>query len=352
MLEPAAYFTYLRSRAEKEALQETLFLRAGGKRIRLRFFGIRPTPVMRTNLSLLIDRDSAPEETPEEEVFVFADDLAELAEKSMVPSERQRHTYYRTADWQILYPGITERLAARDNRGRTTFVAFVKGGEIPVTYLNKPFVNELQWWLLDRFFVVHGAAVGAGDGGALILGKSGSGKSTLALAGLPLGMTYAADDYVLVNREGPVCAHPIFSAGYLTPYAMDKMPFFRPHVLAYAPTKNKYLTDLSAWQGQFAEALPLSVIIYPNLCGAESPRIARAKEVPLYVEALTSTARQIKSMHRFADAFMPLFMRFKDLPAYTMDLTADPLVNAGYLRDFLAGMAGGEMGDSPKEEEP
>ena len=37
MLEPAAYFTYLRSRAEKEALQETLFLRTGGKRIRLTF---------------------------------------------------------------------------------------------------------------------------------------------------------------------------------------------------------------------------------------------------------------------------------------------------------------------------
>jgi hypothetical protein len=49
---------------------------------------------------------------------------------------------------------------------------------------------------------LHGACVGRGDGGILLVGASGSGKSTLVLHCLLSGLDFLAEDSVLVNPEG------------------------------------------------------------------------------------------------------------------------------------------------------
>jgi hypothetical protein len=46
---------------------------------------------------------------------------------------------------------------------------------------------------------LHAACVGVGRAGALVLGASGTGKSTLALASLAAGLTFLAEDSVLVS---------------------------------------------------------------------------------------------------------------------------------------------------------
>lgn len=357
MRETDAYFRFLAQRAQRHAGSGTVLrITVCGYRVRLVFAGLVPPDLMKRSLGWLTDREGGEaeetadvredekadeaacvreDEETDETVYIWEDDLALLKRESMIPEEKQSRKYHRTETFDILFPGMTQRLAVRDSRSRVTWVCFAEGGGIPWSYMNKPFVNELQWWLRDRFFLLHGGMAGTGGTGALILGPSGAGKSTLAMACLSAGMDYAAEDYVLISKTGGLAAEPVFQTGYLTPYSLEKLPDLTPYVLQYAEEKGKYLLDLQAFRNRFRSMRP-EMIVYPHPCGCASPAFVRAQSVPSFMAALTSTARQIKSQQFFTDAFMGIFHRLKDLPAYEMRLTEDPLKNADALKQFLS----------------
>ena len=54
----------------------------------------------------------------------------------------------------------------------------------------------------QRLVPLHAACVGAAGGAALLLGASGAGKSTLVLHALQAGLTFLAEDSVLVEPRG------------------------------------------------------------------------------------------------------------------------------------------------------
>jgi len=54
----------------------------------------------------------------------------------------------------------------------------------------------------QRLVPLHGACIGKGEHGVLLMGASGSGKSTLALHALLRGLDFLAEDSVLVNSRG------------------------------------------------------------------------------------------------------------------------------------------------------
>ncbi len=344
MRDPASFYSLLCERAEQIPGDRTdLRLLLRGYPVKIRFYGITPTDTMLENLRLLlpgpgeagIPGAAGPEEVPSETVSVFEDDLAFLCAESMLPENCHTRPYHRTGEYRILYPGMTRRLAVRDENTRRTWVVFERGGAFPVSYINKPFVNEIQWWLGDRFFLLHGAGTGCGGRGALILGGSGAGKSTLALSCLRYGMDYLADDYVLVSGDGPVRGYPLFNTGYLTPRSLEMLPALRDDVLFYSEEKGKSLISLTPRHAQIRPGMPLSVIIYPRIGDGEEPSVRRSGSVKPFVEALTSTAKQIKYRHFFKDSFMTLFSRLSSLPTYEMTQCGDPSKNAEALRRFL-----------------
>ena len=326
------FFTYLESRIDHTEAEEFMWLNIYGYKVKLIFAGLKPDPVMIHNLGLFTVDEC---DHCDERVYLWEDDLDTVMQESVREEYHWKWGYQMNEDYHVRKPGITRRLAARDNHAHITYLCFDHGSIWPIVYLNKPFVNEMQWWLWDRFFLLHGAAVGMNGKGALITSPSGKGKSTLALACLLEGTEYAAEDYVLIAREGSPRAYPIFRTGYLVPKSLDMLAELKAHVLLYAESKNKYLIDLSPYQDQFREGLELKMIIYPHICDIEEPEIVPARDARPFVSSLTSTVRQIKSQQKFAPAFFALFARLNSLAGYEMRLCHEPRKNAEYLKHFL-----------------
>ncbi len=322
--------------------REELRLRLGGRSIRIAFAGVQVSALMKLNLSLLLD-PSPKRDEPDETVFVWKDDLDALRALCMIPPSNQGKKYQSTADYEICFPGMANRLSVRDKNTGISYVCFERNEDLPRAYFNKPFVNEMQWWIQDRAFILHGAEIGFAGKGALILGPSGSGKSTLALAGLLEGMDYVAEDYLLIDREGPIVGRPIFATGYLLEESLDMLPELKEHRLHYCEVTKKTLLDLSYRKEQFREnGLLAELILFPTLCGAAEPLILPMEEGPLLVGALASTAKQIRAYGSFAESFSILFERFRGMKNYELRLTNDPAKNALALKAFMKSYHRGE----------
>lgn len=335
MSSAAEFFEFLDEHAAAAGAGETIWLGVQGYVVRMTFCGLELPRAMRINLSYLL---TEPRERADETVLVWEDELDELMARSMVPeSERYIH-YHQTDEWHVLLPGVVRRMGVRDSVGHRTYVCFQRGSGLPEAYVNKPFVNELQWWLWDDYLLLHGACVGVEGRGALITAPSGKGKSTLALAGLAHGMSYVAEDYVLVSRNGPAVAHPLLSTAYVTPQTLDMLPQLKQDILLYVDWRNKYLVDLSRHEGSFVDELPLDAMIYPVVSDVPEPTIVPAHTVKPFIAALTTTAKQIKSREDFSQSFRALFLRMKTIPAYEMRLTRDLAANARALEAFLRGL--------------
>lgn len=84
-----------------------------------------------------------------------------------------------------------------DPADRRGFFQLPAGAPLPAWSLAHPMLKLLHAWLRGRGVqVVHGAVVGAGGRGLLIVGRGGAGKSTLAVRGALAGLDYLGDDYV------------------------------------------------------------------------------------------------------------------------------------------------------------
>ncbi|MGB0514036.1 MAG: hypothetical protein ACPGJE_04245, partial [Wenzhouxiangellaceae bacterium] len=58
-----------------------------------------------------------------------------------------------------------------------------------------------QQWARTGRMMVHGACLGAGDRGVLVLGRKASGKSVLCLAALTAGLRVVSDDWLLLGCD-------------------------------------------------------------------------------------------------------------------------------------------------------
>ena len=335
------YIDYLQGRALRTAPQAEIWLSVRSYIVKMVFLGISPTDIMRLNLNYLT---TTPKETADETVYIWEDSLDALIERSVIPEDQRFIHYHQTEEYHILFPGEVLRFAARFNESRTTFVCFEHGSVFPESYINKPFVNELQWWMLEDYLLLHGAVVGVNGKGALITASSGSGKSTLALSGLLEGMNYLAEDYVLVSRRGPAIAYPIFTTGYVTSDTLQMLPELKDKILLYVPRRDKYLIDLSAFDDLFLDEIPLSVMVFPLVTDLPSIQVEKASSVKPFMDALTTTAKQIESCERFADSFKLLFARMKTIPSYQLNLTKDTRKNAHEFREFLENYGGVKYG--------
>lgn len=333
------YFAFLDNRIGKLGTDqdETISIRICGRLVRLHFVNIQPDKVLRINLQHLTVADEKP---ADEEVFVWEDSIAQIApEEDMIPMDRRALHYHQGTGYKLLFPGVVKRQASRDIRRRRTYITFENGHVYPESYINKPFVNEMQWWLEDRYYLMHGACVGMNGNGALITAPSGKGKSTLALSGLVCGMEYISEDYVLVSREGELLGNFIFPTGFLLEDTLEMLPDLKDGILLYDRSRNKYLADLSRYRAQFKDRLRIRCLIYPEVTDRRSPEIRKSDNAFSFMQAVKTTAKQINA-DRYSDYFMKLFARFKDVPSYRFDLTRDTMKNAEYLKSFME-----EIGD-------
>jgi len=105
--------------------------------------------------------------------------------------------------------------------------------EIPYYERGAPLRTLFDWWLdAQNLVFTHGAAIGTGNSGALIVGKGGRGKSTTAISCLRSErLNYIGDDYVALDASGPIVAHSVYSSGKLeADHIVDKLPQLLPCV--------------------------------------------------------------------------------------------------------------------------
>jgi len=326
------FFSLLDTRFAVAGEKTVIWLSIYGYSVKLVFAGIVPNEIIRLNLGLFI---SSPVEHADETVFLWEDSLECLMASSMVPFDK-RHIHYHQGDgYRISLHSANGRLTARDETASKSYICFENGFFTPEACAAKPFTNEIQWWLHDRFLLIHGALVGTNGTGALITAPSGRGKSTLALAALLSGLEYVSEDYTLVTRSGQLVGYPTFPTGYLKPDTLEMLPAMREHIVCHMAEKDKFIVDLTSFDNFAREGLEIRALILPVICDSATPQVISMRSVAPFMDAVSAAAKQVRLNENVQESFKAIFSRLKAIRSYEMLLTDNPLRNADALREFL-----------------
>jgi hypothetical protein len=324
------YFSGIDRRiAENPAPRRVYHIDIMGRFITLIFVGMEPDACLLASLRRVITDEAG--ETGET-FYIWTGSIADYAPQSVDMSEGR--WVYQRGGWKIILSLQFGYFKARFDLTGTSYICFAPCSAFPPDYISHPFVTELHWWARrHRMLLTHSAAVGAGGQGVLISAPGGKGKSTLALACLLAGMDYVADDYLLLDEDGPPTARPIYSTGYLNPDSLELLPALKRHIIGENAERGKLLIDLTPFEAQFVPSLTLKAIVFPELCGDSEPSVVPAAPAKPLIQMISSTAKQNRE-ERNPDFFLALLGRTKGLPAYQIRLTRDVEANASALEAF------------------
>jgi hypothetical protein len=187
-----------------------------------------------------------------------------------------------------------------------------------------PLRAVLHWSMAGpRRHLVHAGVVGPRHGGVLLAGPSGSGKTTTALACVEAGMSFAGDDYVLVELEGQARALTIHGTAKMHGEALPLVPNLRDAPrLVEADGDFKAVIDLVRHRRrQIASELPLAAIVLPRVAAGR----LRATPVPAG-EALRALAPStiFQHPHESAGGLAVMAELVRRLPAFELSLGDDP----------------------------
>lgn len=150
----------------------------------------------------------------------------------------------------------------------------------PLPYWERsfPFRPIFHAWLADTGLQpVHAGAVGRPDGGVLVTGPSGSGKTTTTIACIAGGLSYAGDDYVLVETAARPMVHSLYGAAKFTDDALRRFPQLAKHV--WNPHRAAGEKALVYGSSGFPEALvaemPIRAIVLPRVTGLIDTSVRR-----------------------------------------------------------------------------
>lgn len=185
----------------------------------------------------------------------------------------------------------------------------------------------LSWWLHERGCnLVHGAAVGTEHGGALIVGKGGSGKSTTALLSLLAGLSYASDDYVVVegNRrgQGPY-VHSAFGSGKLDERQAERFPELATSIVNPQRAEDEkavFLVNRYAPE-RMTSGFPLRTVIVPRISGRPDTSVRVGSALGALSALAPSTIFQIPGSPGAELKAMAEVVR--SVPCHVLDLGTD-----------------------------
>jgi hypothetical protein len=184
--------------------------------------------------------------------------------------------------------------------------------------------------------LTHAGTLGLGGCGALIAGASGAGKSGTALAGLLHGLDSVGDDYVLVDQEPRVVAHPVFGV-----FKQDREGLLRAGVAQDA------IGDAGPnWHGKVefdvATMAPRGLADRMEIVALLMPEVARLPRTVIEPVTTREAALALAPSGVFqlpgdtATGFAFLARLVRRLPAFRVRLSEDPSEIAGAVGSFLA----------------
>lgn len=210
-------------------------------------------------------------------------------------------------------------------------------GEVPAHFAAAPFRTILQWHAESGGRqLAHAAAVGAADGGALIVGAGGAGKSSAAVASFLAGLSYAGDDYVLVEPDPAPWVHSLYGTAKLDRDHL-KRRFPELEELAAARDRRdgeKALLDLVRFApAGMSSGFPLRAILLPRLNGRAGSRVVAASGPEALRALLPHTLFPLPGARR--EAFSRLATLVRRLPCFVLEAGSDRAGLVGAVREVL-----------------
>ena len=185
--------------------------------------------------------------------------------------------------------------------------------------------------------MVHAAVVGEGDRGALIPGRSGSGKSTLSVGCALAGLSFCADDYVIVEPEG-LRAHALLTTAKLSRWSIAALGLEGADSRVYdnrgfiAPKATVDVRDVAP--AALRPSMQIACVVVPVIgegVAAEFEQISRAAALRALAPSTiyqqpTRDDELLRAMARVVGG----------VPCFELRLGSDPAANAAAVRRALA----------------
>lgn len=161
-------------------------------------------------------------------------------------------------------------LLSFEPRANEAFYWVRDGASLPLWEHGAPLRPLLHWWLSQsNRHLVHAAAVGIPNAGAMLGGPSGRGKSTTALACIGSSLTYVGDDYVLLSPDPNPTVHSLYRSAKLHGAHAQRFPHLLRFIRNHQRQDNeKALMFLDREHSQeSASGIPLHAVLVPHVTG-------------------------------------------------------------------------------------
>ena len=226
------------------------------------------------------------------------------------------------------------RLTIRATGSRNVHWWAAHADVVPWWERGAPLRVVFHWLLTDpRRQLIHAAAVGEGARGVLLPGPSGSGKSTLALACLESGMTYAGDDYVLLDVSDPPVAHSLYASARVDVQTLARFPALTA-TQTHREGEKTVLALGEAHRERIRLQLQVDAVVIPRRKRTRTSAVSRASAGEGLLALAPSSALQLPDRARGTLRVAAELVRRK--PVYRLEVGSDQRGAVAALRSILA----------------
>ena len=317
-----------------------------GRTVCLRFAGEALEPVLWPALAHHV---SAPEAGPALELLVWDSDSTGIEPppapwEGMGFADWSRTQARRMHDIEMHLCGHgTFSLLMRQSATASYWVR--SAADVPPWDRAAPFRSLLGMWAEQHgAMLVHGAAIGNGDGALLLTAPGGSGKSTAAVASLLHGLCFLGEDYVLVEPGEPPCVHNLYGTAKLDDAAMarlfvDGMPPGAtldpgPDPVAYDHHKTILLLG-ETHRAQLARSLDVRAILVPFLSPSRETSVTPLGAAAVLRALAPTTLLQLPGSGPHSLAMLAAIAA--SVPGHALALGRDPGAVVSALQRLLEG---------------
>lgn len=270
---------------------------------------------------------------PNAEFFFWTDEMADF----LPPNCRGNGVWFSKDETGYLHITSSQGLWGADYTRNRYYSCIMNWAErTKITGFNPLLVPLFRWAYNEDMMLMHAAVVGVGGRGVLLGARGGAGKSTLAAACLMNGMDFVADDYVLLSRQGSLCAMPLFRTIGLSSDMEELLQTGLPILKGERARNEKLLLDASG--RQFCDSLRIEALIFPSISSDGESRIEPIPPGKMLAQMVYSSLTQFE-VSRDVSIVREMLERLRGLFVYEMHLSRDPWENARCLEDFIKGLA-------------
>ncbi len=261
---------------------------------------------------------------------------AEFLQEFSPPGEESDMWLMDSPDLMLILQRPRRVFAAVDWTTNTAYWLIPDAASMPYLERARPLKLLLTYWLgMQGRYLIHAAALGNRNGGALVVGHGGAGKSTTALSCLIAGLGYVADDHCLIRLEASPSVHSIYDTGVLAPEDLYRFPALAPAAATSdCPAREKvafFFDRLPAIR--LTPSFSLRAILLARISNSRQTRLRSISRSEAFKAIAPSCFMHLPAARpRALECFNSLV---RQLPAYMLELGSELNSTPAAIRELL-----------------